>query len=95
MKSDRPGLSWIVLSAAILFASLFVSPAIAGHMEGLSPQEQRVAPPTTLRQVAPDLYFLYDDTSSNAAFLVTEEGVLVVDTRQHPRHGQDLRRAHS
>ncbi len=42
------------------------------------------------RQVAPDLFFLYDDTSSNSGFLVTEEGVLVVDTRQHPRDGQDL-----
>jgi len=42
------------------------------------------------RQVAPDLYFLYDETSSYSAFLITDEGVLVVDTRQHPRDGQDL-----
>ena len=42
------------------------------------------------RQVAPDLYFLHDETSSNSSFLVTDEGVLVVDTRQHPRDGQDL-----
>jgi glyoxylase-like metal-dependent hydrolase (beta-lactamase superfamily II) len=42
------------------------------------------------REVAPDLYFLYDQTSSNSAFLVTDEGVLVVDTRHHPRDGQDL-----
>jgi cyclase len=41
-------------------------------------------------QVASDLYFIYDETSSNSAFLVTEDGVLVVDTRQHPRDGQDL-----
>jgi glyoxylase-like metal-dependent hydrolase (beta-lactamase superfamily II) len=46
--------------------------------------------PTDLKQVAPDLYFLYDDLSSNSAFLVTPEGVLVVDTRQHPAHGRDL-----
>ena len=45
---------------------------------------------TALRQVAADLYFLYDQTSSNSAFLVTDDGVLVVDTRQHPRDGQDL-----
>src|SRR4051812_18891942 len=44
----------------------------------------------TQRQVASDLYFLYDETSSNSAFLITDEGVLVVDTRQHPRDGQDL-----
>src|SRR4051794_6745095 len=42
------------------------------------------------RQVAADLYFLYDETSSNSAFLITDEGVLVVDPRQHPRDGQDL-----
>jgi glyoxylase-like metal-dependent hydrolase (beta-lactamase superfamily II) len=46
--------------------------------------------PTQLKQVAPDLYFLYDDLSSNCAFLVTDEGVLVIDTRQHPAHGRDL-----
>jgi cyclase len=43
-----------------------------------------------LRQVASDLYFLHDGTSSNSTFLVTDEGVLIVDTRQHPRDGQDL-----
>ena len=46
--------------------------------------------PTRLTEVAPGLYFLYDDLSSNSAFLVTDEGVLVIDTRQHPRHGADL-----
>ncbi len=46
--------------------------------------------PTQLKQVAPDLYFLYDDLSSNSAFLVTDDGVLVIDTRQHPAHGRDL-----
>ena len=46
--------------------------------------------PLQLKQVAPDLYFLYDDLSSNSAFLVTDEGVLVIDTRQHPAHGRDL-----
>ena len=50
----------------------------------------RQAVPTELKRVAPDLYFLYDDISSNAAFLVTPDGVLVVDTRQHPAHGRDL-----
>ena len=35
-------------------------------------------------QVAPDLYFNYDHGGSNSAILITEEGVLVVDTRMHP-----------
>ena len=46
--------------------------------------------PLQLKKVAADLYFLYDDLSSNSAFLVTDEGVLVIDTRQHPAHGRDL-----
>jgi glyoxylase-like metal-dependent hydrolase (beta-lactamase superfamily II) len=44
----------------------------------------------TVKQIASDLYFFYDYDGSNAAFLVTDEGVLVIDTRQHPRAGQDL-----
>lgn len=43
-----------------------------------------------LRNVAPNFYFLFDFVSSNAGFLVADEGVLVIDTRQHPRDGQDL-----
>jgi len=50
----------------------------------------KAAPEITLRQVAPDQYFLFDYASSNASFLVTDEGVLVVDTRQHVRDGEDL-----
>jgi len=42
------------------------------------------------KQVADDIYFLFEFTSSNAVVLVTDEGVLVIDTRQHPRDGQDL-----
>jgi len=36
------------------------------------------------QQVAPDLYFNYDFGSSNSAILMTDEGVLIVDTRMHP-----------
>ena len=50
----------------------------------------RKAVPLQQKEVAPGLYFLYDDISSNSAFLVTDEGVLVIDTRQHPAHGRDL-----
>lgn len=44
----------------------------------------------TFKQVSSDIYLLFEFTSSNAVVLVTDEGVLVVDTRQHPRDGQDL-----
>ncbi len=42
----------------------------AGHLEGVPPSEQQRAPaPAVLKQVAPDLYFFYNDASSNSAFL--------------------------
>jgi cyclase len=48
------------------------------------------ASPPTVKQIASDLYFFYDYSGSNSVFLVTDDGVLVIDTRQHPRLGQDL-----
>jgi cyclase len=46
--------------------------------------------PAQLKQVAPDLYFYWNDGSSNSVFMVTEEGVLVIDTQQHPVHARRL-----
>lgn len=66
-------------------------PALGAEpVDNLDNFRMRAGVPTQLKQVAPDLYFLYDDLSSNSAFLVTDEGVLVIDTRQHPAHGRDL-----
>ncbi len=62
-------------------------PAAAPAQQMINPEHPR---PVIQEQVAPDLYFLFDFDSSNAGFLVTDDGVLVVDTRQHPRDGQDL-----
>jgi cyclase len=44
----------------------------------------------TFKQVAPDLHFLFDFAGSNVLVLTTAEGVLVIDTRTHPRRGQDM-----
>src|SRR5690348_5134101 len=65
--------------AAACAALLLLSPAARA-------EDRRVE----FKQVAPDLHFLYDFDSSNSVVLATEEGVLVIDTRQHPRDGQDL-----
>jgi glyoxylase-like metal-dependent hydrolase (beta-lactamase superfamily II) len=46
--------------------------------------------PALLKQIAPDLYFFWNDGSSNAMFMVTDEGVLVVDTQQHPADARRL-----
>jgi glyoxylase-like metal-dependent hydrolase (beta-lactamase superfamily II) len=82
------------ITAALLvgLALVAAAPAPAGAQatDRLDDFRMREGQPTQLRQVAPDLYFLYDDLSSNSGFLVTDEGVLVVDTRQHPAHGRDL-----
>jgi cyclase len=79
---------------ALLFAALALftglGTALAQDAKKLDNFRMREGQPAQLKQVGPDLYFLYDDLSSNSAFLVTEEGVLVVDTRQHPAHGRDL-----
>jgi cyclase len=73
-------------------AGLFALLAAAGcgHV-GASAQESPRSE-VTLRQVAPDLHFLFEFSSSNAVVLTTGEGVLVIDTRQHPRDGEDLLR---
>ena len=52
--------------------------------------QARKSIPAQVRQVAADLYFFYEDAGSNSAFLVTDDGVLVIDTRQHPVLGRDL-----
>src|SRR3954454_18604990 len=77
------------LSAAIALFAVSIACAAVPDAK-LDNFRMRAGVPTELKQVAPDLYFLYDDLSSNSAFLVTEEGVLVIDTRQHPAHGRDL-----
>ena len=75
---------WALTTALVCCA---LAPSVPAHA-----QTQTGGAITELkeRQVAPDLYFLHDETSSNSSFLITPEGVLVVDTRQHPRDGQYL-----
>lgn len=46
--------------------------------------------PIQVTEVAPGLFFQYHHQESNNAWLVTDEGVLVIDTRQHPRRAQEL-----
>jgi glyoxylase-like metal-dependent hydrolase (beta-lactamase superfamily II) len=69
------------LLIGVLYATL---PAAAQEPAGNS------ADAPTVKQIASDLYFFYDYSGSNSVFLVTDEGVLVIDTGQHPRAGQDL-----
>jgi cyclase len=52
--------------------------------------EPHTGQPAVVKQIASDLYFFYDYDGSNSVFLVTDAGVLVIDTREHPRAAQDL-----
>ncbi len=76
--------------AALLLAAACCSLAVAADLARFDNFRDRKGVPMELKQVAPDLWFLYDDLSSNAAFLVSDDGVLVIDTRQHPQHGREL-----
>ena len=74
-------------SAVVFIMALLCTAVSAPAQQMINPKNPRAV---IQEQVAPDLYFLFDYDSSNAGFLVTNDGVLVVDTRQHPRDGQDL-----
>ena len=56
----------------------------------LSAQEGAKIPPAEMKKIAPDLYFHFDYDSSNSIIWTTDEGVLVIDTRQHPRGAKEL-----
>jgi glyoxylase-like metal-dependent hydrolase (beta-lactamase superfamily II) len=94
--SDRiSSTPWFVASCraiAVVFVLGLLAwpPLLAAQVERFDNFQARKAIPTQLKEVGPGLYFLYDDISSNSAFLVTDDGVLVIDTRQHPAHGRDL-----
>lgn len=75
---------------ATLMTLTVAAPALADHMSGLPPSARHQELPIELKQVAPDLYFYYNDSSSNSAFLVTNAGVLVVDSGQHPADAREL-----
>jgi glyoxylase-like metal-dependent hydrolase (beta-lactamase superfamily II) len=73
-----------VVFLALLMLLAFIS---AGKVAA---QESAKIPPAVMKQVAPDLYFHFDYDSSNSIIWATEEGVLVIDTRQHPRGAKEL-----
>ncbi len=73
----------VIVPALAVLASIFTAglPAVA---------QERAPRDPVVTQVASDVYFLFDFDGSNCVFLVTEDGVLLIDTRTHPRDGRDL-----
>jgi cyclase len=74
--------------SAIASATMVVACVMISTMPA-STQEQPSRGPE-LKQIASDLYFFFEFDGSNAVFLVTNDGVLLIDTRTHPRYGKDL-----
>jgi len=72
-----------IVPALMVLAGIFLAGLPAVAQEG-APRDAAVG------QVASDIYFFFDFNGSNAVFLVTEDGVLLIDTRTHPRDGRDL-----
>lgn len=100
-RASRPNLL-LLLPAAFLMALVLVSlaappaaqpgapVAIAASPAPPQSYEPHTGQPAVVKKIASDLYFFYDYDGSNSAFLVTDAGVLVIDTREHPRAAQDL-----
>src|SRR6516164_2213494 len=81
------------LIKVVIATAVFVLGSARGGLElarTAARQEPHTGQPAVVKQVANDLYFFYDYDGSNSVFLVTDAGVLVIDTREHPRAAQDL-----
>lgn len=74
--------------SAAFFASLMLL-ALINPGEPAAQEGARIAP-AEMKKVAPDIYFHFDYDSSNSIIWTTDEGVLVIDTRQHPRSAREL-----
>jgi glyoxylase-like metal-dependent hydrolase (beta-lactamase superfamily II) len=68
--------------------ALVVAPAFAQAPADGAVLEKDI--PIKVTEVAPGLFFQYHHQESNNAWLVTDEGVLVIDARQHPRRAEEL-----
>ena len=77
-----------VRALATALLCTFVGNAHAQAPADGSVQEKAI--PITVTEVAPGLFFQYHHQESNNAWLVTNDGVLVIDTRQHPRRAEEL-----
>jgi cyclase len=79
----RSAVTSVIVPALMVLAAICVAGLPAGAQD-------RAPRDAVVKQVASDVYFLFDFDGSNAVFLVTEDGVLLIDTRTHPRDGRDL-----
>lgn len=76
--------------AALALTLVSLLPATAWSQASGQGEVEEKNIPIAVTQVAPGLFFMYHHEESNAAWMVTDEGVLVIDTRQHPRRAEEL-----
>ena len=81
-------LTMIVHARATALLCTFAFSAQAQAPADGSVQEKAI--PIQVTEVAPGLFFQYHHQESNNAWLVTDDGVLVIDARQHPRRAEEL-----
>ena len=81
--------SEVVRSIAFGITLALSAPAALAAASGAGEVEEKGIP-LQVTEVAPGLFFQYHHSESNSAFLVTDDGVLVIDTRQHPRRAEEL-----
>lgn len=79
----RISLAVFALCSVVSAAAAFAQASGAGEIKSKDI-------PIKVTEVAPGLYFQYHHQESNNAWLVTDDGVLVIDARQHPRRGEEL-----
>jgi glyoxylase-like metal-dependent hydrolase (beta-lactamase superfamily II) len=80
-----------LLLRGIAFCIAFApaAPAALAAATGAGEIEEKNIP-LQVTEVAPGLFFQYHHQESNSAFFVTDDGVLVIDTRQHPKRAEEL-----
>src|ERR1700759_1025160 len=87
LKSESARLS---ISSAVAGIASAIIAGILLTMAPAAAAQERASPEVVVKQIAPDLYFLFDFDGSNCVFLVPDDGGLLIDTRTHPREGRDL-----
>jgi cyclase len=84
----RTDLKTGLLQLSLFLFLFFMDKAFSQAVEDGQVLEKEI--PISVREVAPGLFFQYHFAESNNAWLVTDEGVLVVDSRQHPQRAKEL-----
>lgn len=82
-----------MIAAVLVFTAGAAGAQYASEMSKVAPEAMKPAAkshPAQIKKIADDLYFYWNDGSSNSAFYVSDEGVFVIDTQQHPADARRL-----